>query len=75
MEDRYGRGPEKLVTIFRFGAISDFFAMDYIKRCKRERFLGDKCAQRWQIPFSNRTRLSRSTILEWVRPTAWAAAS
>ncbi|CAO0820987.1 hypothetical protein DFAR_2050004 [Desulfarculales bacterium] len=34
-----------------------------MERGKRERLLGDKCAQRWQIPFSNRTRLSRSTIL------------
>ncbi|CAO0823306.1 hypothetical protein DFAR_3630017 [Desulfarculales bacterium] len=28
---------------------------------------GTRCAQRWQSPFSNRTRLSRSTILGWVR--------
>lgn len=58
---------KKQVAIFRFGVISDFFARDQMERGERERLLADKCAQRWQIPFSNRTRLSRSTILGWVR--------
>ncbi|CAO0819868.1 hypothetical protein DFAR_1150026 [Desulfarculales bacterium] len=34
---------------------------------ERERFLRNKCAQRWQDSFSNRARLSRSTILGRVR--------
>ncbi|CAO0819771.1 hypothetical protein DFAR_630016 [Desulfarculales bacterium] len=58
---------KKRVAIFRFGVISDFFARDYMERGDRERLLRDKCAQRWQIPFFNRTRLSRSTILGWSR--------
>jgi putative transposase len=58
---------KKQVAIFRFGVISDFFVRDQMERGERERLLADKCAQRWQIPFSNRTRLSRSTILGWVR--------
>ncbi|CAO0823800.1 hypothetical protein DFAR_3920008 [Desulfarculales bacterium] len=29
--------------------------------------LRDKCVQRWQTSFSNRTSLSHSTILGWVR--------
>lgn len=57
----------KLVAIFRFGVISDFFTREHMERGERERLLRDKCAQRWQIPFSNRTRLSRSTILGWVK--------
>ncbi|CAO0824076.1 hypothetical protein DFAR_4040035 [Desulfarculales bacterium] len=32
-------------------------------RGEREKLMRDKCVQRWQIPFSNCTRLSRSTIL------------
>lgn len=48
---------KKQVAIFRFGVISDFFARDQMERGERERLLADKCAQRWQIPFSNRTRL------------------
>ncbi|CAO0821562.1 hypothetical protein DFAR_2480012 [Desulfarculales bacterium] len=38
-----------------------------MKSGERERSLRGKCAQWWQIPFSNRTRLSRSIILGWVR--------
>ncbi|CAO0820369.1 hypothetical protein DFAR_1540020 [Desulfarculales bacterium] len=57
---------KKRVAIFRFGVISDFFASDGMERSERKRLLRDKCAQRWQIPFSSRTRLSRSIILGWV---------
>ncbi|CAO0822243.1 hypothetical protein DFAR_2910017 [Desulfarculales bacterium] len=66
--------PEKASGTFRLGVISDFFARDYMERSERERFLRDKCVQRWQIPSSNRTRLSRSTILGWVQalpPRRW----
>ncbi|CAO0822714.1 hypothetical protein DFAR_3250011 [Desulfarculales bacterium] len=41
---------KKRIAIFRFGAISDFFARDYMERGERERLLRNKCAQRWQIP-------------------------
>ncbi|CAO0822678.1 hypothetical protein DFAR_3220009 [Desulfarculales bacterium] len=58
---------KKRVAIFYFDGISDFFARDYMERGKRERLLRDKRAQRWQIPFFHRIRLSRSTILGWVR--------
>ncbi|CAO0824536.1 hypothetical protein DFAR_60002 [Desulfarculales bacterium] len=62
-----GEDRKKRVAIFRFGAISNFFAKDCMERGERKKLLRDKCAQRWQIPFSSRTRLSRSTILGWVR--------
>ncbi|CAO0823569.1 hypothetical protein DFAR_3780004 [Desulfarculales bacterium] len=39
-----GEGQKKLVAIFRFGVISDFFARDYMERGERERLLRDKCA-------------------------------
>ncbi|CAO0822526.1 hypothetical protein DFAR_3150006 [Desulfarculales bacterium] len=55
------------VAILRFGVISDLLARDYMERDERERLLWNKCAQRWQILFSNRTRLSRSTILGWAK--------
>ncbi|CAO0823967.1 hypothetical protein DFAR_4000006 [Desulfarculales bacterium] len=63
-----GEGQKKRAALFRFGVISDFFARDYMERGERERLLRGKCAQWGQIPFSNRTRRSRSTILGWVRP-------
>ncbi|CAO0823475.1 hypothetical protein DFAR_3710033 [Desulfarculales bacterium] len=58
---------KKRIAIFRFGVISDFFARDYMERSERARLLRNKCAQQWRIPFSNRTRRSRFTILGWVR--------
>ncbi|CAO0821881.1 hypothetical protein DFAR_2710010 [Desulfarculales bacterium] len=58
---------KKRVAIFLFGVISDFFVRDYMERDDRARLLRNKCARRWQISFSNSTRLSRSTILGWVR--------
>ncbi|CAO0824256.1 hypothetical protein DFAR_550002 [Desulfarculales bacterium] len=56
MENRHGRGSKKRVIIVHFGVISNFFARDYRERSERDRFLRDKCAQRWQSPFFNRTR-------------------
>ncbi|CAO0823874.1 hypothetical protein DFAR_3980008 [Desulfarculales bacterium] len=62
-----GEDQKKRVAIFRFGVISDFLARNYIRnymeRGERERLLRDKCARRWRISFSNRTRPSRSAIL------------
>jgi len=58
---------KKQVAVFRFGVISDFVTRNRFERGERERLLKDKCAQSWQIPFSNRTRLARATILRWIR--------
>jgi transposase InsO family protein len=58
---------KKQVAIFRFGVISDFVTRTYFERGEREKLLKDKCARSWQIPFSDRTRLSRATILRWIR--------
>ncbi|CAO0819917.1 hypothetical protein DFAR_1220003 [Desulfarculales bacterium] len=67
MEDQHGRKAKKRIAIFRLGVTSDFFVRDYMERGERKRLLWDKNAQRWQSPFSNRTRPLRSTILGWVR--------
>ena len=58
---------KKQVAIFRFGVISDFVTRNYFERGEREKLLKDKCARSWQIPFCGRTRLSRATILRWIR--------
>jgi putative transposase len=38
-----------------------------LSRGEQERLIRNKCARRWIIPFSNRTRIGRTTILRWVR--------
>ncbi len=58
---------KKEVAVFRFGVISDFVSPARLEWGERERLLGEKCARQWQIPFSGRTSLSRTTIFSWVR--------
>ena len=58
---------KKQVAIFRFGVISDFVSPTRLNWGERARLLGEKCTRQWQIPFSNRTRLSPATIRSWLR--------
>jgi len=58
---------KKEVGIFRFGVIHDFVSGPKPDRGEQERMLRDKCERKWDIPHSNRTRLTRSTILRWIK--------
>src|SRR6266545_5301156 len=58
---------KRQIAIMRFGVISDFVTPLRLDRGERERLLRDKCAREWQIPFSGRTRLARTTILSWIQ--------
>lgn len=58
---------KKQVAIFRFGVISDFVSPSRLGWGERARLLKQKCERQWQIPFSNRTRLSAATIRSWIR--------
>jgi len=58
---------KKEVAIFRFGVISDFVSGVYLERGEQKRLLREKCARKWSIPHSFRTRLTRSTILRWIK--------
>ncbi|MDZ7700621.1 MAG: hypothetical protein U5J98_00360 [Halobacteriales archaeon] len=52
---------KKQVAIFRLGVIGEFVngpAPDY---GEKQRLLRDKCARKWDIPHSAKTRISRST--------------
>jgi len=60
-------GQKTEVAIFRFGVIHDFVSGVELSRGDRERLLRDKSGRKWQIPFSEKTRLTRTTILRWVR--------
>lgn len=57
---------KKEVAVFRFGIIAEFVGATRLDRGEQEALLKHKCARKWQIPLSSRTRLSRSTILRWV---------
>ncbi len=58
---------KKEVAVFRFGVICEFVTGTNFDYGEKERILQQKCAHKWSIPYSGRTRLSRSTILGWVR--------
>lgn len=59
---------EKMKTaVFRFGIISDFVTGVAMNRTEKRRLLRDKCARKWQIPFSEKTRISVGTIVRWCR--------
>jgi hypothetical protein len=58
---------KKQVAAFRFGVICDLVNGVQLASGEQEQLIRDKCARKWQIPFSNKTRISRSTMLRWMR--------
>lgn len=57
---------KKQIAVFRFGVIADFVTGATLSRGEKERLLVDKCARKWNIPYSNRTSIGRSTIRDWI---------
>lgn len=55
------------VALFRFGVICDVVNGTRLSPGETSRLIGEKCGRKWQIPFSEKTRISKSTILRWVR--------
>lgn len=54
------------VAVFRYGLIAEFVGATRLDRGERETLLQEKCARKWQIPHSGRTRVSRSTLVRWI---------
>jgi putative transposase len=55
------------VAVFRYGVINDFVNGSQMTRAEKKRLLREKCARKWNIPFSAKTRISKSTIRRWSR--------
>ncbi|MEA2082860.1 MAG: DDE-type integrase/transposase/recombinase [Thermodesulfobacteriota bacterium] len=55
------------VAVFRFSVISDFIHATSMSRREKSRLMRDKCGRKWQIPFSEKTRISQGTIQRWCR--------
>jgi transposase InsO family protein len=55
------------VAIFRFSVIHEFVGGIELGRGEQERLIEEKCSRKWDIPYSGRTRISRSAILRWIR--------
>lgn len=55
------------IATFRFGVIHDFVGHMELEPGEQERLIREKCARKWVIPFSDKTHISRSTILRWIK--------
>jgi putative transposase len=55
------------VGIFRFSVIHEFVGGAALSRRERKQLLKEKCARKWDIPCSNKSRISRGAILRWIR--------
>lgn len=56
---------QKIAT-FRFSIIGDLVTSN-LGPGEQERLIREKSRRKWQIPFSSRTHVSRSSILRWIR--------
>jgi transposase InsO family protein len=60
-------GDKKMqIATFRFGLISEFVTGVRLHYGEKERLLKDKLAREYDVPFSARSRLSRSTLEKWI---------
>jgi len=57
--------PQRIAT-FRYGIISDFVGASYLEYGDKERLLREKAERTYDIPYSNRQHIARSTILAWI---------
>jgi len=55
------------IAVFRYGVISDLVNGVSLSRNERARLMVEKCARKWDIPLSTKTRISKSTLKRWIR--------
>ena len=58
---------KKQVAVFRFCLISDFVNGGFLSQSEKNRLMKEKYTRKWQIPFSEKTRISKGTIFRWIR--------
>lgn len=55
------------IAVFRFQVIGDLVGNAELSPGEQERLIREKCSRKWNMPFSSKTRLTRSTILRWMK--------
>lgn len=55
------------VALFRYSVISEIVNVVNLDYGKQEEIIREKCSRKWIIPNSEKTRISRSCILRWLR--------
>lgn len=58
---------KKDVALFRYSIISDVVNARDLSWGEQERLIREKCSRKWSIPFSEKTRISRGCVLNWVK--------
>ena len=58
---------KRQIATFRFGVIHDLIGNAELDPGEQEGLLRQKCERKWVIPFSDKTRITRSTIMRWVK--------
>lgn len=58
---------KKEIALFRFNIIHECVGSVRLEKGDQERIIKDKCARRWRIPFSDRTRVSRGMVFDWIK--------
>ena len=54
------------IALFRYSVISDIVNVASLDYGKQAEIIREKCSQKWLIPNSEKTRISRSGILRWL---------
>jgi len=54
------------IATFRFGVIGDFVTGVKLSYGEKEKLIREKTCRSYQIPYTDRTTISRTTILEWI---------
>ena len=58
---------KRRVATFRFGVIHDLVGRLDLERGEQQRLIREKCARKWDIPYSAKTHIGRTTILRWMQ--------
>ena len=55
------------IALFRFGIISTLVSLRNSERGEKERIIQGVTEAQWDIPYSGRSSISRSTVLSWLK--------
>jgi len=58
---------KKDVALFRYSIISELVNAKDLDWGEQERLIREKCSRKWSIPFSEKTSVGRTCILNWVK--------
>jgi hypothetical protein len=55
------------IAMFRFGVISGILSVKETEKGKREERIREAASKEWDIPYSERSYVGRSTLRDWLK--------